>query len=403
MDITQGSPSIHTPWYRTTKMTDIALWALIFFIPLSSSLKSIALVSSVVAIVAYRCHAHQVSALLRQPWVRLIGFFLVWAGFACFISPASWAVKGYVFEKYSKLLWLPVLTLGFSVARTREWGLRIFLLAMFITALIAYGMNWGIIYTELPAGSVFRNHIITGHMMAFAAYLAGSFAVQRVRWRGLYTLLWLIFTYELLFVSQGRTGYVMYFILMTLLIIQEFKAWRRVLLLLGLLHFGMVTLQQSPMMAHRYQKAKRDIELMQVDRKRTPLGYRLQFQSFAYTLVKERPLFGHGTGSFTYYFEQRNPIPAWEKCAREPHNQYWLIAAEFGMAGLLLYVGLLVSLCVASLRLSKLKNIALALLIPFLVGSYTDSLLFYSGCGYFFLTMLALCLGEGLNADDTSQ
>jgi hypothetical protein len=53
-----------------------------------------------------------------------------------------------------------------------------------------------------------------------------------------------------------------------------------------------------------------------------------------------------------------------------------------------------VALISASRRLEVMKPFAFALLMPFIIGSFTDSLLFYSGCGYFFLALMALCLGE---------
>ena len=78
----------------------------------------------------------------------------------------------------------------------------------------------------------------------------------------------------------------------------------------------------------------------------------------------------------------------------EPHSQYWLIASEFGLLGCISFVFFLGCLIGASLRLKTLKPLAFAVLLPFIAGCWSDSLLFYSGTGYFFILFMALCLGE---------
>jgi len=46
------------------------------------------------------------------------------------------------------------------------------------------------------------------------------------------------------------------------------------------------------------------------------------------------------------------------------------------------------------MRLNGTRPWALAMMLSFVVGSVTDSLLFYSGSGYFFILFMALCLSE---------
>ncbi|HVT62468.1 MAG TPA: O-antigen ligase family protein, partial [Legionellaceae bacterium] len=265
-----------------------------------------------------------------------------------------------------------------------------------VTAGVALSMHLHWIHSDLPAGSVFRNHIMTGHMMSFAAYLAGKFAWENRKWRWIYVGALVMFTYEILYISQGRTGYIIYFVLMTLLILQTFS-WRICAgLMVFLILFGAFTVQYSPILQHRYQRTLHEISLAKAGHHKTSVGYRVQFQHLAYSMLKEKLFLGHGTGAYTDYADH-NPIPGWHKKLREPHNQYWLIAAEYGLLGVLIYFWFLGGLLMASVRLSRMKPIAFAVLIPFIIGSFSDSLLFYSGCGYFFLVMMALCLGEKNN------
>lgn len=384
----------HLPAFYSEKLLHGALYALLFFIPLSSSLKSIMLVVSVILLLLQHGNRQSVQWIMRQSWVWWSLALVALVVLSCAWSPAPWNEQGFVVEKYTKLLWMPFLVLGFSDTKTRTIGLHVFLASMLVTVLCAFAIALGWMHSILPAGSVFRNHIITGHMLAFACYLSGYYAIKVPKWRWIYVALLLIMSYEILFISQGRTGYVVYGIDMLVLIIQFFKRWQ-LLLAVGLLALlGLFAFHTSTIMQVRVAKVYEDVAGIKQGNASTSLGFRMQFQQFAYALFKQHPVVGNGSGAITYYFDTRNPIADWGKQLREPHNQYWLIAAEYGVVGLFIYIGWLLALLLNILRLQQMKFAAIALLIPFVVGSFTDSLLFYSGCGYFFLVNMALCFGE---------
>ena len=94
-------------------------------------------------------------------------------------------------------------------------------------------------------------------------------------------------------------------------------------------------------------------------------------------------------------FHVENPVPEWSVSRAkllEPHSQYWLVASEFGVAGLCLLSLLFGSLFMACWRQPESRALGCAVLLPFFVGNFTDSLLLYSGTGYFFLLFTALSL-----------
>ena len=64
--------------------------------------------------------------------------------------------------------------------------------------------------------------------------------------------------------------------------------------------------------------------------------------------------------------------------------------------GIMSLLALLFSLLKASCELMALRPLALALILSFICGNVSDSLLLYSGSGYFFILLMALCLGEGI-------
>ncbi len=391
------------PWYQSEKILCIALCAFLFAIPVSSSLKSISEVVVLFLIVTTQLNKRSLHFLSQQMWVRATAIFLCIVIVACFWSPAGWGDLSFVLEKYSKLIWLPVLTLGFANRKTRMWSLHAFMAAMVLICAIALCRSFGWLYSKDPSGTVFRNYIMNGHMVAFASYLAAYFAVKKPAFRVGYIGLFLLYTYEVLFVSIGRTGYIVYFMLMALLLLQLLKKKQLIVGMLVLLFAGTLLLHFSPTMQQGVKNVQTDVLNFNHGHEDTSLGFRFQFYRFAFELFKRSPIVGNGTASVAYYFNTDHPVPNWKKHLHEPHNQYWMIAAEYGCLGLFSYLFLLFSFIYAALRLKEMKYFAFALLLPFIVGCFTDSLLFYSGSGYFFLTMLALCLGESFQDYKSKQ
>lgn len=363
--------------------------------PLSSTGKSICLGAAIAAVLLTASYRQEITGLFSERWCQAAFLLFLIALLACLWSPASWAERLYVLEKYSKLLYFPILVIGFRDEKTRKNCLHAFLLAMVITSGLAVMRYRGFLPNlDINPDHVFRNHIMVGYMGDFASYISLLFFFRE---RGIkcwgYLLLFLLFSYHMLFVNGGRMGYITYVVLMVLLVFQ-FCSWRHAVAGILLLSVGFVFLyKQNEVMINRVHLAVQEIKGYQQD-KNTPVGFRFQFYNYAKDVFARHPLLGNGTGSFTYYFRTEKPIPAWDKKLLEPHNQYWLIADEFGVLGLIAFLFFLFYLFKTSWQLHKMRAVALAMLIPFILGNLTDSLLLYSGSGYFFLLFMALCFSE---------
>lgn len=364
--------------------------------PLSSTAKSIFIVLAISFIVVSPTYRRDLLNTLSQSWCMASLCFFFIALVACTWSPATLSEKWLEIEKYSKLLYLPILAVGFRDPMARRLGLYGFLLAMVITCVASILFFTGVFTpANVEAGGIFRNHIMTGYMMAFAAYLSSLlFLQQRGKARICYGLLVVLFSYHVLFVNNGRTGYVIYLLLMALLMLQWFS-WRQALvgIVLGCSLFTL-SYYQSPVMHSAIKSAVNDCKQYEKNDKDTSIGFRLQFHDYAYNLFKRHPWFGNGTASFTHLYTAEDPIPARGQHLLEPHSQYWLVASEYGVLGCLALAFFFGSLLISSLRLKQLRPLAFAVLLPFIVGNLSDSLLFYSGTGYFFILFMALCLGE---------
>ena len=375
--------------------TAFAMMASAFFLPISASLQSIFFILTFILILLTPNFRAKMISLLPKNWcMSALGLFFL-SFIACFWTQASMQDALIVVGKYSKLLSLPLLVIGFQHKQTRIFVIHAFLLAMWVTCVISCLKAAGVVhYHGDDPGFVFRNHIITGYMMAFAAYLSALYAMQtQLKLRWLYLALALLFSYQVLFINMGRTSYVNYLLLLLLFMVQTFS-WRKALLaiLVALSVFGMIYHQSAIMQARAHEAINDWRHYHENSVKDTPVGFRLQFHDYARTLFHRRPFLGYGTGGFSHAFKQDQPVPGWGETLFEPHSQYWLIAVDWGILGLMCFMGFFVSLFLTSWRHHETRCIAIGLIFTFLLGCALDSLLLYSVTGYFFLLFTALCL-----------
>jgi O-antigen ligase len=237
---------------------------------------------------------------------------------------------------------------------------------------------------------------MTSEMMASAAYFTLLlYQGSKEQWAKIaYLTAFVIFSLQILFINNGRSGYVMFSVLLVFWVIQRFYAsWGKLVLAIGGV-FLLLSLcyEQSSVLQAQYR-----ITMQQIQHRQEPqansIGFRLRFHAYAKQLWLRAPWLGNGAGAFTTLYHRENPIPERGNELLEPHSQYWLVATEMGTLGFILLFGFLLNMIWASWQIAEMRFYAAGIWLPFVLGNFSDSLLFFSGSGYFFLLMMALCLG----------
>ena len=383
------------------KIEKIDPWILIILmcvLPTGSSLRDIFLITSVIFILLSASCRSSLTIIRRSPLAWLSVSLFVLACLGCLWSDATHSDQFVGVQKSIKFIFFPILIAGFTSSFGRRKGLQAYLLTMLVVMIIAVlkhknVINW---FGNNP-DRLFNNYIIMGLMMSYAAYIAAWFAwTEKGNIKFVYITLLLLFTYHIFFVGLGRLGYCIYTLLMCLFVLQTLPFRRACVgLLTGAFILGMIV-YQSPLVKHRLHQTVEDIVLFKQNNKDTSIGYRLQFYSFSKEIWYRHPLLGNGTGGFAHAFATEKPAPRWTHHLAEPHNQYWYVLANYGLLGIALYAAFLYALVRSIASLREMRLLAVGLLCTFLVGSISESLLFYSSTGVFFITMMALCLGEGV-------
>lgn len=378
-------------------LAPISFVLFIFFIPLSPSLKSIFFGCSIAAIVFIPQYNRHIFYAFTTWWGKAALALFIFIAIACLWSSAPFSLQMQILGKYCKLIYLPVLAAGFIHPKIRFWCINSYLAAMLITCIVSILKINSLIQIGDPAdpGDLFYNHIITGYMMAFASYLAMVYAFKFSGWiRGAYSLLFIVMSYQVFFINTGRTGYIIYFILMTLLLLQKVDLKKTALGVAILSGMILLAYSQSHVMQTRINDLVSDIEFLQQHNPHTSLGFRIQFHDYAHSLWATHPYTGIGTGGFKYSFSRDDPVPTWGPQLTDPHSQYWMTLVEQGIIGLIFLILFFVSLLITSFKLTETRPILLGILISFCVGCVSDTILCYSTAGYLLIVMSALCFGE---------
>ncbi len=367
------------------------LIATVFFIPISASLKSIFIILSAIALLFSPTYRQALPFVFSKPWCKaaLILFMIVLIG--CFWSDAPYRARFIFIDKYSKLLYLPIFAIGFRNHKIRKMAIYAFFLAMLLTFFMACFKNYN---QSATFDKLFHDHIATSYMMAFAAYLSGLMAYRSKGIKRLLLILQtILFSYQVIFMNFGRMGYILYGALMILLLIQVLP-WKH--LATGILCFCALfafTAYHSSTVSVGLRNIANDINEYQQGKIDTSVGMRLVFHTAAKQLFLSSPWIGHGTGSFSSFNQTHNPIAAYMNIM-EPHSQYWLIAAEYGVLGLVALLYFLISLWVAAFQLGEMRPVMIGMLVCFLISNLSESQLLHSNVGYLFIVFCALCLGE---------
>lgn len=387
----------------TRFITPCYMFLLMLSVPLSSTGKNIFLVLATLAVLLTADYRHLLPVVCKKSWFQAAILMLLMVLVGCLWSPATLHEQLYVIGKYAKLLYFPFLVIGFKSPWVRRYCLHAFILAMLFTCFISLLKFLGYFQSyQFFVDAVFQNHIVTSFMVAFAAYVCLWIASSKTNKlvRSMYILLALLFTLHIFVINYSRTGYLIYVFLMLLLTFQLCTRRQAIVALLLISSIFTASYVFIPTVTKGIQSISSEFLDYQHNNKETSLGLRLQFHDFAHSLFLHHPLRGNGTASFAYYFGIDNPVPSWGHGLWEPHSQYWLIACEFGLVGVMIQFYFFYTLLIASWRLKSMRVLALGVLLPFFIGNMTESLLFYSGSGYFFIVFMALCFGEQLEREE---
>ncbi len=360
-----------------------------FFTPLSTSLLSI---FSLIAVLAWLLSGglSDIPRVLKNHPPAI--FALLLFALMCLGTIYTSADPLQAFEtlkKYRELLLLPIIISLLSIsAEYGEMAENSFITGCIILMLISYGMAMHIIPEERYGHSLVF-HITHSFFMAILSFWALHRSIDSHQYRYFWVSIFLVTVFNIFYIAPGRTGMLVFVSLLLLFFYQRLSILHWLIGMFVLIGAMFLMYATSANFSDRINEVYTEIQQYQAGQSRTSIGQRFDWWYTSFALIKEKPIIGHGTGSFP---SAQKELTKNSKITPtdNPHNEFLLLTVQFGLTGLLLFGALTLSQLRGYRHLPENKKWLLqGVVIALLSGSLINSLLFDSQQGHFYLFMSA--------------
>jgi O-antigen ligase len=253
-----------------------------------------------------------------------------------------------------RLLLIPALIYLLREPVWRKRCIAAFLASMVVTLVLSCLLWLGVVPgngwikgSRIDPG-VFKAHITHNVFMAFAAFLLAQAALEAksARVRIAFGLLCATAAANVLLMVPGRTGIVVLLVLFVYFLGRELKT--RGVVLAGVVVATLATIviaSPESMLHKRMMLADEEFAQWRAGVPPEPtssVGLRLEFLENTLEIIGRHPAIGVGTGGFAKAYADRVDGTG-APVTQNPHNEILLMVVQFGVAGFVLFVGLLVT------------------------------------------------------------
>ncbi|CNH94830.1 putative inner membrane protein [Yersinia frederiksenii] len=363
-------------------------------LPTSNFIMNLSMVLAVICLLLSR-DTRYVKVLAKNPLIWLPALMVVLLAISLL-----WHHNLYgkvMVSKYSKLLYILPLAMFFVLSRTLVgYFAKGFLLA---NAVILAASLWvGVLH--MPLGhidplnpSVFKLQITHNFFMALAAviWLSLAFKNQGLKRWG-YALLVCLAVYNIVFMVQGRTGYVALAATFGVWGLLSLSTRQRLGMVVCALVIGVIVLIVPNRAVDRLQKGVTEIQSCLTvsegsadESCDSSMGLRTAFALESIKLIEKAPILGHGAGGFWYKNNEAGFYSI------NPHNEYLMQTVQSGIVGLALFLGWMWCFFRSAWRLpTHIRNVLIALLSGYLACHLFNSFLLDSSEGHLFIILTAI-------------
>lgn len=408
------SGNVSSPLPRLERWLHIPFLLALFCVPFATALTNLWAILCLLGFLVLLAMQPGVRAAVRTPPAMLALGLL-----ALYVAASAWSIApqddiGDALRKYTRLTILPVgITLSLRAPQLARRALFAFLGGCSVLALGCY-LVW---FDAMPTSSLgwwrvggkedafaFKNHITVGILLSFTAAacaLAGTYAagLRRLAWAGAMAG----FSVPIVFLNQGRTGYVTLFVGLAAVLLLRARHSR-----LG----AAVGLAALPLLFAGFYHTSDNFRLrtdqliheISTNQEQSPNGVRLSYMVNGLQMVADHPLIGQGPGAFA---EAYAPVakrvwagrPDMSDARHQPHSEVLLVTVQLGLVGLAVYLALLGTLARPALvRRSLDADLLLLLLAVYGAASLFNSLLWDTTEAYWFLLLSGALYARALPA-----
>lgn len=296
-----------------------------------------------------------------------------------------------------------VLLLFISVGggRWQQRALNVFFAGAVMAATFLY-LNF---FQLLPDWTLVQNYrayagnksILIGILLG----IAGGWMLNEIcarndnRWLRIAGLLYI--AVALLFLAKTRTGSLIFIFGCALVILRYLTfSLRSALLAIGAVVVFGIAWQTANVFRERLVGTITDVKAFSEGGKVSADGVRLEMYRITTDIIKERPIGGHGVGTWVIKYPQRAQGLMSESMAT-PHNDYLLYAAEIGLIGVGALLWIWIAQLIVAVRIGGAQGVRLFTIgIAIMFGGLVNAILRDALFGIAFMLLLSIPLA-GIN------
>ncbi len=396
------------------KFLSVAL--LFFFLPISTAGANVTLALSVFLSIVFLnldWKENKFSYFKKQPFLIYFLFFCYLLSSFLSVGALSASISDGLL-KYQEIIFMPLLAFLFSYQKnlTRS-AINAFLIAMGLTLFLSYLRGFSDVtlfrYLNLETflaklgdksnPSIFKLHITHNFFMAFATlrwgYLAFYFWQTRRILATSFIFIYLLGLFNIFFMVQGRTGYLVIFSTLLYFFIDKYKV-KGFFVGVTVLCFAFLFLYNfsNNFYGRVHSGLAELLNWNSIIPSNTSVGLRIEFIYQSLKMASEHLFFGVGVGNFGQAYAAHTLGSGFIQ-SENPHNQYILFLVETGLIGLIAYLYLNYVCWKYSTQLSPFwMHSTRIVLLSYGVANFFNSFLFDFSESLFFSAFMALAFSE---------
>lgn len=387
------------------KICGYSLSITFFFVLISTAVTNIAILFTVISSLILIVKRNDIYKTFIDNKINLSAVLI----FSLFLVSLTYTSANFddgmtVLSKYVKFTYIPFIFYALQNDWIREKCINYFISGCTIVLLLSYLKYFqildpseisellGIEYNDKLLGTVttvFQHSIIHGVILSFYSYLTFLKA------KNTKSVIFLIFSflsfYNVLFLNISRTAYLIIITLLLILIIYNIKKDKIITTSLVLLFFTSLFLfANTSIITDRVNDIRQDIVKLKKLNYDSSLGLRLIWIDNGFENIKNKPLIGHGVGSYENTIKKyiNNGIDSELLITQNPHNEFISISSQLGLVGLLAFLYFLFNL----FKNVYLKEFGVCIIPIIIIGSLFNSIFFDSVLGIFSILVIGLAV-----------
>ena len=252
----------------------------------------------------------------------------------------------YVIKRVLLLLFFIPIVISELKPKTYILALHAFLISNLTSAIVAVGINYDFI------NPIFDNSAITAFLkynyhnilLSFSALLSFlMFLKSKSKYSFLYIVLILIYSFSI-FNEAGRAGQLtfnVFFVCYAIFLLRS-KFKFSILIILFLIIINFFSYKNSSIFKHRVDHLTHIVQNdgQKKNKNSVEKDIRYLFTKTGLELIRKKPIFGYGTGSFSSVFKLETETSYDLNKHKTPHNNYLYILFELGFIGLIFFLSI---------------------------------------------------------------